>query len=278
MGTNKKYWKGLSELNESPEFLKHQQNEFVDDLPMTEALDGEGATSRRDFLKVVGFTTAAAALASCETPVIKSIPYVVKPEDVTPGVANFYASTFYDGHDYAAVLVKTQEGRPIKIEANELTKHSAGTNARTQASVLGVYDSARLTAPYAKGTVSDWKTVDAAIGQALAGVAGKEIAILSSSIISPSTRAVIAEFTAKYPTAKLHQYDSVSYSALREANEKVFGEKVTSTYNFEKATKVVVGVAADFLGTWLAPAVFSTAYGKNRKVTPEKPEMVKHYQ
>src|ERR1700746_164386 len=131
MGTNKKYWKGLSELNESPDFIKQQQNEFVESLPMTEALNGEGNTSRRDFLKVVGFTTAAAALVSCETPVIKSIPYVVKPEDVTPGVANFYASTFYDGHDYAAVLVKTQEGRPIKIEANELSKVSYGaTSAR----------------------------------------------------------------------------------------------------------------------------------------------------
>ncbi len=280
MGTNKKYWKGLSELNESPEFLKHQQNEFVDELPMSEALNGETSASRRDFLKVVGFTTAAAALASCETPVIKSIPYVVKPEDVTPGVANFYASTFYDGHDYASVLVKTQEGRPIKIEANELVKHSAGTNARTQASVLGLYDSARLTDPLTKGTKSEWKTIDKAIGKSLADAAtsGKEIAILSSTIISPSTRAVIAEFTAKYPTAKLHQYDSVSYSALREANDKVFGKKVTSTYDFEKATKVVVGVAADFLGTWLAPAVYATAYGKNRKVTKEKPEMVKHYQ
>src|ERR1700749_5338469 len=122
MGTNKKYWKGLSQLNESPEFLKHQQNEFVEDLPMAEALNGEGATSRRDFLKVVGFTTAAAALASCEAPVIKSIPYDVKPEDVTPGVANFYAYTFYEGNDYASVLVKTQEGRPIKIAANELLK------------------------------------------------------------------------------------------------------------------------------------------------------------
>ncbi|MEO8759989.1 MAG: TAT-variant-translocated molybdopterin oxidoreductase, partial [Bacteroidia bacterium] len=275
MGTNKKYWKGLSELNESPEFTKHQQNEFVEDLPMTEAL-----ASRRDFLKVVGFTTAAAALASCETPVIKSIPYVVKPEDVTPGVANFYASTFYDGHDYASVLVKTQEGRPIKIEANELIKHSTGTNARTQASVLGLYDSARLTTPHAKNAPAEWKAIDKAIAKSLAEVAtsGKEIAILSSTIISPSTRAVIAEFAAKYPTAKLHQYDSVSYSALREANDKVFGKKVTSTYDFEKATKVVVGIGADFLGTWVAPAVYATAYGKNRKVTKEKPEMVKHYQ
>ncbi|MBS1645733.1 MAG: TAT-variant-translocated molybdopterin oxidoreductase [Bacteroidetes bacterium] len=278
MGTNKKYWKGLPQLNESPEFLKHQQNEFVEELPITNSLSDKAATSRRDFLKVVGFSTAAAALASCETPVIKSIPYVVKPEEVTPGVANFYASTFYDGHDYASVLVKTQEGRPIKIESNDAVKHTQGTNARTQSSVLGLYDNARLTAPHAKGSASDWKTVDKAIKTALASVGTGEIALLSSTIISPSTRSVLAEFKAKYPTAKVHQYDAVSYSALCDANEKTFGKKVTSTYNFEKANKVVVGIAADFLGTWLAPTVFASAYGKNRKVTKEKPEMVKHYQ
>src|SRR6059058_4790447 len=122
MGTKRKYWKGLPELNESPEFLKTKNNEFAEDLPIEEALGSSSVldsnTSRRDFLKVVGFTTAAAALASCETPVINSIPYVVKPEEVTPGVANFYASTFYDGHDYSPILVKTREGRPIKIEGN----------------------------------------------------------------------------------------------------------------------------------------------------------------
>ncbi len=96
---------------------------------------------------------------------------------------------------------------------------------------------------------TDWKSVDAAIGKSLADAAasGKEIAILSSTIISPSTHSVLAEFIAKYPTARVYQYDSVSYSALREANDKVFGKKVTSTYDFEKANKVVVGVAADFL-------------------------------
>src|SRR6201987_3750003 len=139
MGTKRKYWKGLPELNQSPEFLQSKNNEFAEDLPIAEALGSESLnasnTSRRDFLKVVGFTTAAAALASCETPVINSIPYVNKPEDVTPGVANFYASTFYDGHDFAAILVKTREGRPIKIEGNTLSKHTnGGTSARIQAS------------------------------------------------------------------------------------------------------------------------------------------------
>jgi len=100
-------------------------DEFLSDkeLPST-------STSRRDFLKFLGFSTAAATLAACEAPVVKSIPYLVKPEEIIPGVANYYASTIYDGRDYASVLVKTREGRPIKIENNNTC-----TNARVQASV-----------------------------------------------------------------------------------------------------------------------------------------------
>ena len=284
MGTKRKYWKGLPDLNASPEFLKTKNNEFAEDLPIEEVLGSESLnasnTSRRDFLKVVGFTTAAAALASCETPVINSIPYVNKPEDVTPGVANFYASTFYDGHDYSSILVKTREGRPIKIEGNTLSKLSnGGTSARIQASVLSLYDGARLAGPYAKGAPATWKSVDGSIGKALSDAAssGKEIAIISSTIISPSTRAVIAEFTAKYPTTKVYQQDAVSYSALANANEKVWGKKVVSSYNFAAANKLVVGIACDFLGNWLSPVEFASGYSKNRKVSKEKPEMAKHY-
>ncbi|MFL5752363.1 MAG: TAT-variant-translocated molybdopterin oxidoreductase, partial [Bacteroidia bacterium] len=283
MSTTKKYWKGLPELHESPEVLKKANNEFAEDLPIDEFLGNEAnadnTTSRRDFLKVMGFTTAAAALASCETPVIKSIPYVVKPEEVTPGVANFYASTFYDGHDYASVLVKTREGRPIKIEGNHMSRVSQGaTSARVQASVLSLYDNARITGPYEKGAPTTWKNADAAIGKKIAEVAaaGKEIAILSSTIISPSTKAVIAEFTAKYPSAKLYQYDSVSYAALRNANEKVWAKKAISSYDFSEA-KTIVGFACDFLGSWLSPVEFSAQYGRTRKPTKEKPEMSKHY-
>lgn len=278
MGTKKKYWKGLPELNQSPEFLQKSQNEFAENLPIAETLSADTSTSRRDFLKVMGFTTAAVALASCETPVINAIPYVNKPEDVTPGVANFYASTFYDGHDYASVLVKTREGRPIKVEGNELFKRTeGGTHARHQAAVLLLYDGARLNGPWAKGAQSTWKTVDAEIGKALASVGGKEIAILSSTIISPSTRAVIAEFKAKYPSAKLYQYDAISYSALRAANDKVWGKKVVSHYHFDEASKVVVGIACDFLGNWLNPVEFARGYSKNRKVNSNKREMSKHY-
>jgi MoCo/4Fe-4S cofactor protein with predicted Tat translocation signal len=283
MGTTKRYWKGLPELHNSSEFQNNANNEFAEELPLEGLLKEETTssnTSRRDFLKVMGFTTTAAVLASCETPVIKSIPYVVKPEEVTPGIANFYASTFYDGHDYASVLVKTREGRPIKVDGNDAMKGgNTGTTARVQSSILSLYDGARLTGPIAKGAPATWANVDAAIAKQLGDVAasGKEIAILSSTIISPSTRAVIAEFTSKYATAKVYQYDSVSYSALRNANETTFGKKVIASYDFSKAN-VIVGFACDFLGTWLGGnKEFAAQYAENRKVNADKREMSKHY-
>jgi MoCo/4Fe-4S cofactor protein with predicted Tat translocation signal len=278
MTMSKKYWKGLPELNNSEDFLQNKNNEFAETLPMEQFLTGDDSnskgTSRRDFLKVMGFSTAAVALAACETPVNKSIPYVVKPEEVTPGVANFYASTFYDGHDYASVLVKTREGRPIKIDGNELSKVSHGaTSARVQSSVLSLYDGSRLNGPLAKGNPTTWKNVDDAVAKSLSS--GTNV-ILSSTIISPSTKAVIAEFIAKHPNSKHVTYDAISYSALINANKNVFGKSVVSSYDFSKA-KTIVGVACDFLGTWLSPIEFANQYSKTRKVNRENLEMSKHY-
>lgn len=275
---SKKYWRGLPELHNSPEFAEQHRNEFAEPLPMEEFLGSNGAeksgTSRRDFLKVMGFSTAAVALAACETPVNRSIPYVVKPEEVTPGVANFYASTFYDGHDFASVLVKTREGRPIKIESNDVKGLPyTNTNARVQASVLGLYDGARLRGPVVKGKEATWSAADDAVKAALKG---GNIRILSSSIISPSTKAVIAEFIEKHPGTKHVSYDAVSYNALVLANKNVFGKSVVSTYDFSKA-KVVVGIACDFLGNWLSGPEFAKQYAKNRKVSKDNPEMSQHF-
>ena len=126
MSSNKKYWKSVEELNENSSVVEAlKQKEFVQEIPVDEFLGDKetlesSSTTRRDFLKYVGFSTAAASLAACEGPVIKSIPYVVQPDQIIPGVANYYASTIADGYDFASVLVKTREGRPIKIENNEL--------------------------------------------------------------------------------------------------------------------------------------------------------------
>src|SRR5450759_1550879 len=103
-------------------------------------------TSRRDFLKVLGFSFGTAAIIeSCKRPVQKALPYVNQPPEITPGKSLYYATGFYDGHEYSSVLVKTRDGRPIKREGNILSAFNGeGTTARVQASVLSLYDDARL--------------------------------------------------------------------------------------------------------------------------------------
>lgn len=276
----KKYWKGLEELNNNPEFVQKAGQEFAEQIPVEEFLGdnnlGSGGTNRRDFLKFLGFSVTAASLAACETPVNKAIPYLVKPEEVTLGVANWYASTYYDGRDYSPVLIKTREGRPIKVKGNDIYT-SGGPNARIYASVLSLYDASRLNGPTIDGKPSNWSTVDKEIGAKLGAIAAKggAIRILSSTIISPSTKAVIAEFTAKYPSTKLVTYDAISFAGIAKANEKSFGKAVIPSYSFDKA-QVIVSIGADFLANWIED--YSVPYARNRKVSREKSEMSKHYQ
>ena len=196
MKNNKKYWKDISQLHDDPNTEKLAHNEFTDELPVDEFLSGdlsETSTSRRDFLKFLGFSTAAATLASCETPIVKSIPYVVKPDEITPGVANYYATSIYDGRDYASILVKNREGRPIKIENNNTC-----TNARVQASVLSLYDSARLKNPLKNGIGIEWSLLDTEIKERLSNIKSKKIVLLTATIISPSIKSLLDQFSKRY--------------------------------------------------------------------------------
>src|SRR5471030_3301912 len=182
MDSNKKYWKGLEELNKTPEFVEKNKNEFPEPIPIEDVLSGGGLlgkTPRRDFLKALGFGVGAVTLAACQkVPVHKSIPYLIKPEEITPGVANYYTST-YDGH---AILVKTREGRPIKVEGNPndlLSK--GGLSAQAQASVLDLYDVNRLKNPILNGGDASWNELDAFVKKELDAIkgGGKLIRIVS---------------------------------------------------------------------------------------------------
>ncbi len=277
MTTNKRYWAGLEELNETPEYKEQLNEEFPTEQRVDEFLADdklkETSTGRRDFLKFMGFSLTAATLAACETPVIKSVPYVNKPEEITPGVANFYASTYYDGVDYGTVLVKTREGRPIFIKPNREHGVKGGAlNARINASVLGLYDSARLEGPMKNGAPISWDDADNEIKQGLASA--NNVVLLSNSIASPSTSRAIEAFKETYEATHV-QYDAVSYSAIREANKRMFGKAVIPMYKFGKA-KVIVSVGADFLSNWLTSNLFTADYSTRRK--PEGEWMSRHFQ
>ncbi|MBS1588363.1 MAG: TAT-variant-translocated molybdopterin oxidoreductase [Bacteroidetes bacterium] len=276
--SQKQYWKGLEELNK-PAQQEVATDEFNEDLPFD--LSGnllDATTPRRDFLKYLGFSTAAAMLAaSCEMPVRKVIPYAIKPDDITPGVPNYYASTFVDNGDYCAIVIKTRDGRPIKIEGNEKSSITrGGTSARVQASVLSLYDKARLRQPFSEGHEATFAAIDKAVAEGMSGLSGQAY-LLTGSILSPTTKEVINQFIAKFPTVKHIVYDPISYSGMLQANEASYGKRALPSYQFDQA-QTIFSLGADFLGTWLSPIEFAKQYSAGRRIGVKNLKMSKHYQ
>ncbi|WP_370000688.1 TAT-variant-translocated molybdopterin oxidoreductase [Winogradskyella sp.] len=281
MSSNKKYWKSVEELNENSSIVETlKQNEFVEEIPTDEFLGDKeslesSSTSRRDFLKYVGFSTAAASLAACEGPVIKSIPYVVQPTEIIPGVANYYATTIADGFDFASVLVKTREGRPIKIENNTDAATNGIANARVHASVLGLYDNLRVKTPMKGDAKISWDAFVSETTSKLNGLSDdKQIVFLTATMPSPSTDNLISEFAAKYGNVKHVIYDAVSESATLDAYEAKYGTRGMANYDFSKA-KTIVSIGADFLGDWQGGG-FESGYAKKR--IPDHGQMSRHIQ
>jgi MoCo/4Fe-4S cofactor protein with predicted Tat translocation signal len=278
---NQQVWIGVEDLTNDKAFVEQANQEFPSKLTDALQQDNGGFTAnRRDFLKYLGFGVGAATVAaSCEIPVKRAIPYVVKPDSIVPGIANYYASSFVNGSDYLPILVKTREGRPIKIEGNSLSKMTnGGTSARAQAAVLSLYDTNRIQNPASiqgeKTTKMTWAGLDSAVKSKLSS--GQNV-IVSHTIMSPTTRAAIADFQKKYPNTKVVVYDPVSSAAMLQANDLNFGVRAIPHYDFEKA-EFIVSFNADFLGTWISPVEFAAQYAKNRKVSTENPVMSRHYQ
>ena len=286
MAENKTYWKSADQLNEGNPIIEQlEQKEFAEHIPVNEFLgDSEtledSSTSRRDFLKYVGFSTAAATLAACEGPVIKSVPYVVQPEQIRPGVANYYATAIADGFDFGSVLIKTREGRPIKVENNSDAPVLGGANARVHASVLSLYDVKRLQGPKANETDITWEDLNLQVGAKLKALAatGKEVIILTQTFASPTTSKIVADFITAYPNVKHVTYDSVSESAALDAFETAYGVRALVDYDFSKAD-AIVSVGADILGDWQGGG-YDSAYSKKRVPHRDhgKGHMSQHFQ
>lgn len=274
MKNQNKAWVSAEDLTNDPELIARSEQEFFElpalqDLSKSESSNGSFNTNRRDFLKYLGFSLGAATIAAaCETPIRRAIPYVVKPDAIVPGVATYYASTYSNGGDWLPILVKTREGRPIKIEGNKMSSLTGGgTSARAQASVLDLYDVARLRHPgkLVDGKVEEmsWEDIDALIGMGM--TAASNVRIVTNTNISPSSRASMDAFKAKFPNTTVVTYDPISSSAILMANEASFGKKVIPGYDFSRA-KVIVSFGADFLGTWISPVEYARQFASNRKI------------
>ena len=270
------YWQSPESLSALAKGEKVVDREFAEPLPLGEGAPPDGARpTRRDFLKVMGFSVAAASLAACETPIRKAIPYLNKPEEIDPGVANYYATSYQSGTTNCGLIVKTREGRPIKIEGNPQDILSGGgVDAQTEASILGLYDTNRYKGPQKDHQPISWEALDQEIRSQLASLSEKKLPIylVTRSVTSPSTLAAVAALSAQYPSLQHVTYDNPSYSAALDANLDSFGQRALPFYDFS-AARVIVSLSADFLGTYLAPTLFSKQFAQGRKLNSQQKSM-----
>lgn len=272
-----RHWVSMEELTpeywSDPAIQERRSQEFFDKpietLEKIESMDKTGV-SRRDFLTIMGASMAMASFACARRPVNKIIPYVVQPQELTPGVPLFYASTYREGMNSYGIVVKTREGRPIKLEGNELDPASSGSlSARAQASLLKLYDPERLKSPM-KGTKAggksstSWSDVDALIVAALK--ASKKVRIVSLPQSGESTRRLMKEFmSSSQSDMKWIEVDPIGMNDLIDGQNESYGTSVVPSYSFDQAD-VVVSFGADFLGTWGDTLGNASKWSKKRKL------------
>lgn len=240
-----------------------------------------GSVDRRSFLRLAGFTFAGVALAGCEqTRIEKAIPYLIKPEEITPGKAYWYASTCRGCTAGCGILVKNRDGRPIKVEGNpEHPISQGGVCAVGQAMVLGVYDSKRLTGPVLEGRSSDWQSIDRVVSEKLDTIRRTKgaVRVLTGTMNGPTESAVLNRFMGQFPGSKHISWSAVSYSTILDAHEQTHGVRILPRYRFDKAD-MIVGVDADFLGTWISPMEFTRGYSERRNLKGTPPTCSYHVQ
>ncbi len=236
---------------------------------------------RRTFLKLAGFTFAGAMAAGCQQGNIeKAIPYLIKPDEVTPGLAYWYTSVCNGCNANCGVLVKNRDGRPIKLEGNpDHPISKGGLCAVGQAMVLSLYDSKRLLNPVVQGRETDWQTFDASLKSKIEEIKRNNgsVRFLTNTITSPTINASINNFLLQFKDAKHVVYDPLSNSAILDSYEVCFGSRTLPRYHFEKA-EVIVGIDADFLGTWISPVEFTNAYRSARKLNGKESKFAYHVQ
>lgn len=236
--------------------------------------------SRRTFLEVLGYSTAALALSGCRAPQQKIIPYLRQPIEFTPGVASWFASVCGGCSASCGTLVKVRDGRPTKLEGNpDHPLSSGGLCALAHGMVFGLYDPERLRQPLIGSQPATWEQIDQEITQKLAGIkqSGGKVRVLTGPVTGPASLETMQKFLSQFSDAKLITYQPISTDAIRQAHLWSHGLSAIPSYRFDKA-RLVVSFGADFLGTWIAPVQFTRGYAKARSLQDGERTMLRHVQ
>ncbi|HKY30489.1 MAG TPA: TAT-variant-translocated molybdopterin oxidoreductase [Pyrinomonadaceae bacterium] len=282
---DKNYWRSLEELADSPQFHEFVQREFPQ-----QAEEWDDPIERRTFLKLMGASLALAGLSGCVyQPPEKIVPYVRQPEESVPGRALFYATAASLGGIATPLLVRSNEGRPTKVEgnpdhpnnlnANVQERGSSATDLFSQASIIGLYDPDRSKNITYREEIRTWTTFLGEMRTALDVQRGKQgagIRFLTETVTSPTLGAQLKGILTEFPQAKWHQYEPVNRDNARAGAMMALGQPVNTTYDFSKAERILA-LDSDFLSARPGYLRYARDYAARRRVTGDRHEMNRLY-
>ncbi|HEV8523523.1 MAG TPA: TAT-variant-translocated molybdopterin oxidoreductase, partial [Terriglobales bacterium] len=270
--TGPRYWRSLEELAESPAFEEMLHREF----PRL-ASEWKESVSRRDFLMLASASLALAGLSGCtKQPLEPIVPYVDQPEQLVLGKPLYFATAFPVGGIARPLLVKSNEGRPTKVEGNPQHGASLGaTDVYSQASVLSLYDPERSQVISYLGVPRSWDAFFTAARQALGqqrASGGAGLRFLTETVASPTLASQINDIVREFPQARWHQWEPINRDNVHRGAEIAFGQTVETLYRLDQAD-VIVSLEADFLAPWHMPGSlrYTREFTARRKLQPGVP-------
>ncbi len=265
MKHGKDYWLSLRDKADTDEYRSMTEREFPEG-----PLAPPAAMKRRTFLTLMGASIALAGLTSCRRPEEEIVPYVAKPEEITPGNILRYATSMPMGTDNASLLVDTREGRPVKIAGNDrdpVTGSAIGVWA--SASVLGLYDPDRSQQTMTgdePSTVAAFTEFWTGKHKSFVENGGVGLALLCQPSASPTLHRLLNTFRAAFPAATVAVYDPVNDDYVLTGSATAFGRSLRPRHDFNRAD-VVLALDADLFGSEYDAVASARAFAKRRRIT-----------
>jgi MoCo/4Fe-4S cofactor protein with predicted Tat translocation signal len=272
-----KYWRSLDDLADAPEFQEWVQREFP-----AGASEFTDPVSRRYFVKIMSasFLFGGLGLTGCRRPVENILPFGKQPPGYIHGVPQFYATARPDRGSAVPLLVKSNEGRPTKVEGNAAHPASNGsTDVFSQASILDLYDPDRAMRFARNGTrVDPGAAFDflASLSKTIEGTQGQGLAIVAEQSSSPSRARLQQLVRERYPGAQWAVYEPVDFTVHQRAASQAFGQPVTPEYRIEQAARIL-SLDCDFLGTEQDSHRQIRAFANGRRIKSPNDEMNRLY-
>ncbi|MBI5852564.1 MAG: TAT-variant-translocated molybdopterin oxidoreductase [Planctomycetes bacterium] len=281
----KVYWRSFDQLAGTPEFQEILHREFPEGIADSSGLDDP--VSRRRFLGVVAASVALAGMTSCRKPEREILPFNKTPEGMIPGLPNHYATALTRGGFGYGVVVRSNDGRPTKIEGNELHPSTNGaTDSLLQAEILNFYDPARSKHVRRKGheapagagdhadhataaahpTNEDFRSFWSEHLKSIAGRAGEGLHVLMPPTTSPTLLRLVEMLRGELGKVRFHSWSPLGIDSVLEGTRLAFGRGLMPQYDFA-AADVVASFDSDFLGADAPTLAWTRGWAASRRIT-----------